>query len=104
MYSLLDWIDLTTNSLLDWIEFDQKFSREITRLFFLFVQDHSQGGQKLIDPHYTMYGNEVYWGCFASNTLGYAIPLTTHIRRLMTPDYCIYRCRYPIQDILQSNF
>ena len=62
------------------------------------MQDHSQGGQKLIDYRHTRYGNEVYRGCFLEKDtikrkLGVTIPLTVHVRRLMTQDYCIYRCR-----------
>ena len=62
------------------------------------MQDHSQGGQKLIDYRHTRYGNEVYRGCFLEKDtikrkLGITIPLTVHVRRLMTQEYCIYRCR-----------
>ena len=64
---------------------------------FIF-QDHSQAGQKSIDYRQTVYGNEVYRGCFNDpdihyRTLAYSLPITNTNRNSMTPDYCMKICR-----------
>ncbi|XP_060598946.1 uncharacterized protein LOC132752620 [Ruditapes philippinarum] len=59
--------------------------------------DHSQSGQKQIDYRNTVYGNEVFRGCFrdipTNRTLAIAIPSTSVTNSKMTPDYCKQLCR-----------
>ncbi|XP_052803725.1 uncharacterized protein LOC128233895 isoform X2 [Mya arenaria] len=59
--------------------------------------DHSQYGQKQINYKTTIYGNEVYRGCFRDDvnnrTLAVAITDTVVIRAKQTPDYCKQLCR-----------
>ena len=63
----------------------------------LCFQDHSQSGQKQIDYRNTVYGNEVFRGCFrdipTNRTLAIAIASTSVTKSKMTPDYCKQLCR-----------
>ena len=72
-----------------------------TWFWFCTHQDHSYEGQLRIDYKSTVYGNEVYLGCFTDNdvtyrTLAYTVPLSHDQVQKMTPDFCINLCRYVI--------
>ncbi|KAK3105850.1 hypothetical protein FSP39_007118 [Pinctada imbricata] len=60
--------------------------------------DHSYEGQARIDYQNTVYGNEVYLGCFTDNdvnyrTLAHTVSLTSTQSNNMTPQLCMTLCR-----------